>query len=98
MLSGLFTMLDRCMPYTGPMIAPGDPKPEVDLVEAREQPEDTGLGYMEFFDWLAGCSDEELFSLGSEYNVGYAPAVYAEVGCLTPLQRHEYGLRIWGAM
>jgi hypothetical protein len=29
----------------------------------RAVPEDTGLGFMEFFDWLAGTSDRELNTL-----------------------------------
>lgn len=59
--------------------------------------EDEGrdLGYMEYFDWLAGCSDEELLYIGKQLGVieqnGSFPAG-------SPAARHEVGLKIWSRM
>ncbi len=72
------------------------PVPElVDILEENAVPEDTGVGYTEFFDWLAGTSDAELILLGSTYKVPMQPA---HVNPMNAAQRYDLGLAIWRAM
>jgi hypothetical protein len=66
--------------------------------DLEPQREDTGLGYMEFFDWLAGTSDTELKTLFGDHM--YEPT---DLGTfwpekLSPVQRESLGKTVWEQM
>lgn len=58
--------------------------------------EDTGLGYMEFFDWYAECDVHELARAAQEL-LGEDTCA-AEVESLCAADRYKLALRVWGAM
>lgn len=51
---------------------------------------------MEYFDWLAGCTDKELFTLAETYSIKVLPASYPDP--LTPRQRDAMGRALWSMM
>lgn len=73
----------------------------LELLEEKSQPEDTGIGYMEFFDWLAGVTDEELTLVADTLLPEPFPnPEHTKVWALplTPEQRENLGKRVWAAM
>jgi hypothetical protein len=57
-----------------------------------EQPEDTGIGYMEFFDWLAKRSMADLIRLAKNLPSAERVAVYRD---LRHGLRERAGLVVW---
>lgn len=53
-------------------------------------PEDTGDGFMEFFDWLAGTSKKELANL-AELHV-------AEVESLSSADHYKLAIKVWSTL
>lgn len=68
-----------------------------DLLEEMSQPEDTGLGFMEYFDWLAMCSPKELIAVARTLGIdgGHDEASYEE---LCAADREIFAKRVWAAM
>ncbi len=63
-------------------------------MDQEEQHDD--LGFMEFFDWLAGTSDTELCTVAESQSLARAelrPQFPLSARC-----RHDLGLRVWAAM
>ena len=56
-----------------------------------ESEERDNLGFMEFFDWLAGTSDKELCHIADDLGVSSAAP-------MDNLAREALGLRVWNAM
>lgn len=61
----------------------------------QRQPEDTGIGYMEFFDWLAGCDNAELTVLAQD--LPEEDRLIA-LGAISFNIREAAGLAIWRNM
>lgn len=57
--------------------------------------EDTGIGYMEYFDWLAGCSDTELLETAPKYDIAVDPSTHLP---LSAAARNHLGSVIWSRM
>lgn len=62
----------------------------IERLEVLAIPENTGIGYMEFFDWLAGTDNYELATLAN------CPVM--EIEELTQIDRHKRALKIWQSM
>lgn len=68
----------------------------LETMESRCQREDTGHGFMEFFDWLASTSDSELIALMREHKITVDPAC-SQVPLTSP-QRETLGLAVWSRL
>ena len=68
----------------------------MDQRQCDERGEHADLGFMEFFDWLAGTSDAELCAV-AEDQAGRDPKLRPSFP-LSPHCREELGLKVWATM
>lgn len=87
---------NRLRPISGTLVARTLRDEVDDLLTERGVPEDTGIGYMEFFDWLAQCSNAELSVLAMALES--AEERYVALGALAVDNREACGLVIWRNM
>lgn len=72
-----------------------------DLLEETSQPEDTGDGYMEYFDWMALCKPAELVAAARAYGIRMADCSEPDVAtyeALCAADREIFAKRVWAAM
>lgn len=80
---------------------PGGIRDEFQELCDEPQGEDTGHGYMEFFDWWAGCTAHELTATAKEYVVMMPdgselhPASYET---MMRIDQEKFAKQIWAAM
>lgn len=91
---------DRAAPYAALVAATLAAKEVTDVWYDHDvTPEDTGLGFMEFFDWLAGTSDEELKLMHKKLCGGETyPAVALADPQLQSMARESIGLKVWNLL
>lgn len=69
--------------------------PPIVVIDDEPAQGDSDIGIMEFADWLAGCSDTELITIGLEHGVALG---HIESTPLTEKQRYYYGLDVWASL